>query len=75
MSTTTINDDIRALSPNEIESVTGGAVVSFGPLNFFLGDPAFAFGISITGVGGAGITNRGGACGVLKGVGGGCVGH
>lgn len=67
--------DIRELSLNEVEEVSGGVHVKLGPLNIMIGekDIGIGFGVSIDGLGGFAIGTLG-VCGALKGVGGGCTG-
>ena len=65
--------DIRALSPNEIEAVSGGIVIGIGPVNIGIAEGSMMFGIGIVGVGAFGLEDDGSVC-VVNGEGeGGCV--
>jgi hypothetical protein len=70
----TAADEVRELSMDEIEQVSGGAEVKIGPVTIIVGakDLGIGFGVAIDGVGGFAITS-GGICGAIKGLGGGCI--
>jgi hypothetical protein len=61
-----------SLSELELDVVSGGLKFQFGGLGIDIGEKGIALGVYITGVGGVAI-GSGGVCGVLKGVGGGCI--
>ena len=61
-----------SLSELELDVVSGGLKLQFGRLGIDIGETGIAFGVYITGVGGVAI-GSGGFCGVLKGVGSGCI--
>jgi hypothetical protein len=67
--------EIRELSMNEIDEVSGGAEVKVGPVHIFIGEGklGIGFGVAIDGVGGFAITTDGTVCGAIKGLGGGCI--
>lgn len=62
-----------SLSELELDMVSGGLKIQLGGLGFDIGEKGILLGVYINGVGGAAIFARGSACGVLKGVGGGCI--
>ena len=63
--------DVRELSADELEQVSGAAELNFGPLQIVVGGDTAAFGIGIKGVGAFGITNDGNVCvGIVDGKGG-----
>ena len=66
-----IND--VSLSELELDVVAGGLQIQLGALGFDINDKGIVFGIYINGVGGVAVFGRGTACGVLKGVGSGCI--
>ena len=70
----TAASDVRELSINEIEQVSGGADVKIGPVHILIGegDIGIGFGVKIDGFGGFAI-GGGGICGAIKGLGGGCI--
>jgi len=70
----TATADVRELSMDEIEQVSGGAEVKVGPVTIIIGakDLGIGFGVAIDGVGGFAI-GVGGICGAIKGLGGGCL--
>jgi hypothetical protein len=65
--------DIRVLSQNEIDAVTGGATISIGPINIGVAEGNMVFGIGIEGVGAVGLLSDGSVCGVTAGGRGGCT--
>ena len=62
-----------SLSELELDMVSGGLKIQLGGLGFDIAEKGILLGVYINGVGGAAIFERGSACGVLKGVGGGCI--
>ncbi|MET3846005.1 hypothetical protein [Bradyrhizobium sp. OAE829] len=60
-----------SLSALELDVVSGGLKLQLGGLGIDIGENGVALGIYINGVGGVAIGRY--ACGVLKGVGGGCI--
>jgi hypothetical protein len=70
-----MSGDIRALSPNEIEAVAGGLVISVGALNIAIGEGDMVFGVGIVGVGSFGLFEDGEICGAIEGGPGGCTGR
>jgi hypothetical protein len=71
--TLSVASDVRELTLNEIDDVTGGAVrINFGPIYIGIGEGDMAFTI---GIGGLNLTvfNDGDVCGHADGIGGGCI--
>ena len=65
--------DIRALSANEIDAVSGGLIIGIGPVSIGIAEGSMMFGIGIAGVGGVSLEDDGSVC-VVNGEGeGGCV--
>jgi hypothetical protein len=62
-----------SLSDLELDVVSGGLKIQLGGLGFDIGEKGIMLGIYLNGVGGVAIFGSGSACGVLKGVGGGCI--
>lgn len=71
-----VTNEIRELSVDELEAVSGGATFSIGPVTIMAGekDVGIAFGISVRGVGGFAVLGDGGVCGQLGNPKGGGVG-
>jgi hypothetical protein len=70
--TLSVASDVRELTLNEIDDVTGAARIQIGSFYIGIGEGDMAFTI---GIGGLNLTvfNDGGICGHADGVGGGCI--